>query len=136
MKLPGIALMAIGLLTPPAFADVCVSKPLKVTRVCGVVVDPSGEPIANARLSVLKNGMPLSSSSSDSEGRFDFAVTESGQYELELAARGFVPANYHLTLQHASKSCSTGLRIQIALPSIHCGEGDIKKIKMPPATHQ
>jgi hypothetical protein len=91
--------------------------------------------MANAKISVLKDGTSISSSNSDSNGRSDFGITQAGHYELDLAAVGFEPARYQLTLQHPSKSCSTGLRVKMALPSIHCGGGDIRKIKMPLATH-
>jgi hypothetical protein len=126
----GIILTALVLTVEHADADVCVYKPPKVRRVCGMIVDSSGSPIPAVNVTVLKDGAALKNEKTDENGEFDFDLTQSGKYELDAAAPGFQHARYQLTVSKPIDSCKHALRIDMAVGGIHCG-GDIREMKNP-----
>jgi hypothetical protein len=105
-------------------ADVCVYKPPKVQRVCGVIVDADGRPIPNVNVSVLKEGTALNTSTTDGTRQVDFDSIQSGKYELDAAVAGFQHARYQLTVSKPADSCKHALQVKMAVGSIHC-DGDI-----------
>jgi hypothetical protein len=131
----GIVLMAVVLQFEYADGDVCVYKPPKVRRVCGMIVDSSGRPIPAVKVTVLKDGTAVKNDATDENGEFDFEAIQPGKYELDAKIPGFQPARYQLTLSKPTNSCKHALRIEMEVGSIHCG-GDIHETKSPLArTH-
>ena len=106
-------------------ADVCVYKPPKVNRVCGVIVDPDHRPIPNVNVSVLKDGTPFKTATTDSAGEFDLDAIRPGKYELDAEIAGFDHARYELTVSKPSNTCKRALEIEMAVGAVHCG-GDIR----------
>ena len=115
----------------PAIGDVCAYKPPKVRRVCGTVVDPSGEPVAKAGIRLLRNGDVVVKTNADQHGEFDLEVREPGKYELDTTASGFVEGRYELTLQHPERSCKNALRVELFVPTTSTCGGNIMKTKTP-----
>ena len=106
-------------------ADVCVYKPPKVKRVCGVIVDSSHRPIPNVNVSVLKDGATVKVARTDSAGEFDLDAILAGKYELDIKIAGFVHSRYELTLSKPSDTCKHALEIEMEVGGVHCG-GDIR----------
>lgn len=67
-------------------ATTCVGlPPLKpVHRICGVVFFPSGDRIANARVTVLQAGKEIAAQETDNNGKFSFDHLEAGSYEIRV----------------------------------------------------
>ena len=126
----GVILTALVLTAEHADADVCVYKPPRVRRVCGMIVDGSGSPMPGVNVTVLKNGTALKNEKTDENGEFDFDVKQSGKYELDAEAPGFQRARYELTVFKPTDSCKHSLRIDMMAGGIHCG-GDIRETKNP-----
>jgi hypothetical protein len=124
----GIVLMAVIMTAEHAAADVCVYKPPKVRRVCGVIVDQSGVPIPAVKVTVLKDGTAVKSGTTDESGEFDFDTIQSGKYELDATVLGFQHARYQLTVLKPTNSCKRALRIEMVIPSLRCG-GEIRETK-------
>ena len=112
-------------------ADVCVYKPPKVRRVCGVVLDQSGRPIPGVRVMVLKNGTTVRTATTDEVGEFDFSGLQAGKYELDAALAGFQHARYQVSLSKPTNSCSHALRVQMAVVGIHCEGNGIRETGRP-----
>jgi len=111
-------------------ADVCVYKPPKVQRVCGVIVDADGRPISNVNVSVLKEGTALKTTTTGRTGEFNFDSIQSGKYELDAAVAGFQHARYQLIVSNPTNSCKHAQQVQMAVGSIHC-DGDIRVTNRP-----
>ena len=67
-------------------ATTCVGLPsLKpVHRICGVVFFPSGDRIANAKVTVLQAGKEIAAQETDNDGKFSFDPLETGSYEIRV----------------------------------------------------
>jgi hypothetical protein len=126
----GVVLAAVVLTVEHADADVCVYKPPKVRRVCGMIVDSDGRPITDVKVTVLKDGMTVKNARTDETGEFDFDGIEAGKYELDATANGFQHARYQLTVLKPTNSCKHALRIGMVVGGIHCG-GDIRETNAP-----
>jgi hypothetical protein len=122
----GVVLTAVVLAVERADADVCVYKPPKVRRVCGMIVDSDGRPISDVNVAVLKDGTTVKNATSDEAGEFDLGGIQAGKYELDATATGFQHARYQLTVLKPTDSCKHALRIEMVVGGIHCG-GDIRE---------
>ena len=112
-------------------ADVCVYKPPKVRRVCGVILDQSGSPIAGVRVMALKDGTAVQTATTDEVGEFDFSGLQAGKYELDAAVAGFQHAQYKVSLSKPTNSCKHALRIQMAVGGVHCESDGIHETERP-----
>ena len=112
-------------------ADVCVYKPPKVRRICGVIVDPHGLALPGVEVTILRGADTVAASTTADAGAFNFDVMEAGKYELDVKARGFTPARYQLTLLRPTESCRNALRVEMEIPSVHCVGDTIRETKKP-----
>ena len=55
----------------------------------GRVLDPLGGAIANAKVTLMRDGQPVTDASSDASGRFALAATDAGRYRVHVEAQGF-----------------------------------------------
>jgi hypothetical protein len=91
------------LLPSPIFsATTCVAlPPLKpVHRICGVVFFPSGERIANAKVTVLQGGKEIAVQKTDSDGKFSFDRLKAGSYEIQIQVEAVPVAATNVLLFH------------------------------------
>jgi|SRR5437660_6092447 len=81
-------LAALLLSLPPAICcpTTCVGlPPLKpVHSICRVVFFPSGDRIANAKVTVLQAGKEIAVQETDNDGKFSFDHLEAGKYEIRV----------------------------------------------------
>jgi hypothetical protein len=125
-----VVLLIAGLAIQPLKGDVCVYKPPKVRRICGVIVGDDGRPIPNVKVSVLKEETTVKTTTADDTGEFDFDGIAAGKYEFDADIAGFQHARYQLTLSRPTNSCTHGLRVEMIIAGIHCG-GDIRVTNRP-----
>jgi hypothetical protein len=124
-------LVAAVFLPSDSGADVCVYKPPKVQRVCGVMVDPSGIPLSGATVTVLQNGLAVGTVITDESGEFDFDVKQPGKCELDATLAGFQHARYQLTLSKPTSTCKDALQVRMDVGSLHCEGDGIRETKRP-----
>jgi hypothetical protein len=112
-------------------ADVCVYKPPKVRRICGIIVDQQGVAIPGVAVRILKDATTVATSATAETGEFNFDVMEPGKYELDTMAPGFKHARYQLTLSTPSKSCKNALLVKMEVGGVHCEGDTIRETKKP-----
>jgi hypothetical protein len=112
-------------------ADVCVFKPPKVRRICGIIVDQQGNAIPRVAVTILKAATAIATAATPDSGEFNFDVIEPGNYELETMAPGFKQARYQLTLSRPTKSCNNALLVKLKVGGIHCESDSIRETKKP-----
>src|SRR5690348_13303576 len=83
-------------------AATCVGlAPLKpVQRICGVVFFPSGDRVANAKVTVLQAGKEIVTQNTDKDGKFSFNHLEAGNYELRVHVEAVPVAATGVVLVH------------------------------------
>src|SRR5215472_12864815 len=89
--LPLVSLLVILLLslTPAISSTTCVGLlPLKpVHRICGVVFFPSGDRIANAKVTVVQGEKEVAVQETNENGEFSFAGLKSGKFEIRVEVK-------------------------------------------------
>jgi iron complex outermembrane receptor protein/vitamin B12 transporter len=61
--------------------------------VTGVVVDQLGGVVANAKVTLTRDGQRVADATSDAEGRFTLVVSDAGRYGVDVSAQGFSAAH-------------------------------------------
>ncbi len=126
----GVACAFVALTAVQLPADVCVYKPPKVRRICGVIVDPMGFAVPRVQVTILRGEDTVAASTTDEMGEFDFDGIQAGKYKLDATISGFQDASYQLTVFKPTTSCKHALRIEMLAGGIHCG-GDIRRTNEP-----
>jgi hypothetical protein len=97
----------------------CVFRTVSVSRVQGTIVDPLGEPIANAEVKPNVENDVLASAKTDDYGRFIIPAAP-GKYELHANARGFYPGfapiNVGSDLVRAIRPTHLWMILEVGLP--------------------
>ena len=106
-----------------ALADVCVYKPPSVRRIVGVVVDPSGEAIPGAEITIRRDGRIIKSITTKESGEFVFDSLPQAEYGIHVTANWFQNAFYKVRLPRPRKSWDRKLRIELGIGELHCGGG-------------
>ncbi|MCU1255710.1 MAG: putative TonB-dependent receptor [Candidatus Angelobacter sp.] len=76
----GLAL-ALALTTSSAFAD--------GSNIHGIVTDPLGAVVPGAQVELLRQGKPISATTTDSEGKYRFSPLPPGRYQVKTTAPSF-----------------------------------------------
>jgi hypothetical protein len=107
-----------------SLADTCIILPLKPVRhVCGIVVNPAGERISNARLTLLKGGAEFAIVETDANGKFDFKGVAAGDYVLRASMRGYVEVQSTIKIVKPAETCRQTLEVMLPVSMLHCGGG-------------
>jgi hypothetical protein len=105
------------LLLPAGFssATTCIAlPPLKpIHKAFGVVIDPSGEPIPNAKVAVLKDGREVVATQTGMDGKFSFDQLEAGHYDIQVDANGFRSACSSIVVVKPTVKGKQGLEVQL-----------------------
>jgi hypothetical protein len=111
-------------------ATECIAlPPLKaIHRVCGFVSDPSGAPVADAKLTILKDGNEVATMQSGADGRFAFEELKAGKYEMRVDAKGFVTAVSSIVLVKPGAACKKELSVLLGV-GMSCSSISLDKPK-------
>jgi len=123
-----VAIVSTVLLCSAA-ADICVDETQKIRRVSGLVVDANNYPIANVKVTLLKNQTAERAAKTTDDGTFVFGELPPGDYELDFSIPMFRYARYRITVTKAAR-ISDILRIEMAVGGVTC-EGNIRTMKQP-----
>jgi|SRR5271166_3643392 len=124
-----IAGMILVVSTGTAAANVCVTKRIKsLARTCGSVIDAVGEPIPNAKVTILKDGTEVAETQTDDGGKFSFETLKEGTYEIRVRANGFQTFGFRIVAVKPARKCKRTLRITLSVGYSSCA-GDVQLIK-------
>jgi hypothetical protein len=120
MGKPVLAIIIVFLLFCPSdisSATECIAlPPLKgIHHVCGFVSDPSGASVADAKVTVLKDGNEVATMQSGADGRFAFEELKAGKYDMRVDAKGFVTAVSSIVLVTPGGGCKKELDVLLGV---------------------
>ena len=103
--------------------------------VTGRVVDPQGAAIANAEVTLIGSGRPLSGRSAV-DGTFSFEGVADGPHTLRVTAAGFSPAQQALRIDSATRALTIALTVgelreDVSVRGLLVGTGAIGKTTLP-----
>jgi hypothetical protein len=132
-----LAVIVIGflLLFPSdiSYATECIAlPPLKpIHHVCGFVVDPSGEPIPNAKVTILKDANEVATMQTSPDGRFAFEQLKPGSYSIRVDANGFLSALSTIVLVAPGAACKKelGVLLEVGMGCSTVSLGKVRKNK-------
>lgn len=116
----GFGLLVLLAMAGGASADECVEIPYPkkpLSHVCGVIVDPSDETVANAKVQIraVKDDSALAEVQSDSNGRFSFGMLKEGSYQIRVVAKGFSTFQVPIRVHNPKERCKASLKVTLAL---------------------
>ena len=112
----------------PLGADTCLApkNPVPATVVCGHVMDPIGETVADVELQLVSKGTIVAKVNTDADGNFMFGPLQMGEYDLTTKSDGwhlFWPVK--ITSSKPSKVCKKPLEVVLGIKV--CGQSVSKK---------
>ncbi len=98
-------------------ATECVALPplRQIHHVCGFVSDPSGASVADAKVTILKDGSEVATMQSGADGRFAFEELKAGKYDMRVDAKGFVTAVSSVVLEKPGARCKKELDVLLGV---------------------
>lgn len=66
----------------------CAAALKPIHHVCGFVVDPFGQPVARATVTILIDSEEIASMQTSADGSFTFDQLKSGSYNIRVQATG------------------------------------------------
>jgi hypothetical protein len=88
-----------------------VVKPIH--HVCGFVIDPSGQAVSDAKVTVLNGDLEIASVQTSKDGTFELDDLKAGTYYISVRKTGFVTAYSPITLTAPSKKCKNELGVAL-----------------------
>lgn len=113
-------LMMSLLITSDVRANVCVYKTIKLRQIIGVIVDPDGRPVRDAKVVVIKDQVQTVEQLSKEDGTFVFDSVSAGKYEIQVIARGFRSTDYPVTVYSPTAHYNRSMRIELAVGGEDC----------------
>jgi hypothetical protein len=132
-RLPSlIAWILLLLLAGPSWGNECFAPPpLKpIHRVCGIVINLLGEPLSDAKVTVLQDGREIASRQTSKDGKFSFEQLPAGNYDIKVVAHDYLSANFSIVIARSAVKCKRALQVLLAVGSCGGGIGEIKPSKM------
>jgi hypothetical protein len=120
-----LAVVGVGLIllapTRTSCANECVALRVKpIRQICGIVFDPRGERIPNARVTVLDGETQVVVSQTDKDGHFSFENLKAGNYDIRVEADGYSSAWSPIVLVNPSGKSKRGLRVVLNPGGMAC----------------
>ena len=85
------------------------------SRVCGIVTDPQGAPVPNARVTISRVGVESRDLETGNSGTFVFDKVELGVYELQVEAPGFSTQRSRIRIVSRRRKCQRPVRIALQI---------------------
>jgi hypothetical protein len=101
-------------------------KPLRC--VCGKLTDATGGPVPGVIVKVVKDGTEVASLKTGQDGKFKFVELNSGNYELNAQADGYLIFRSPIVVAKPEKRCRRGLAIFLDTGGLEsCGSRVMKQ---------
>jgi hypothetical protein len=110
-----LALLLLVTLPGQSFGNECSPEPVKPAEcVCGSVINPAGELVANAKVTVLQGTTELASMQTGPDGKFSFEHLQAGNYEIRAKAEYYQTTRSAVVLRNPSKNPKRVLQVVLA----------------------
>jgi hypothetical protein len=104
-------------------AGECRMEPIKpIHCVRGIVIDPSGGRISNARVTILRGGTGIVSMRTYADGKFSFDRLEAGDYEIQVEANSFKTARSSIVVVAPVSKCKWVMQVILGF-GMECDTG-------------
>ena len=118
-KIPFASIIVGFLLLVPtelSHATTCTLLPIKPIRyVCGIVLNQLGEPIPNAKVTILEGITELASVQTNNDGKFSFEQLKAGKYDILVQADFYKSARASIVLVRPATKCKRTLQVTLAV---------------------
>jgi Carboxypeptidase regulatory-like domain len=91
-----------------------------VSHICGRLIDPIGDPIAHAKIQILKDDVVVAEVESDEKGNFSFGDLKEGNYIFCPQAPGFYHFSFPISVRKPNRKCGRSLEVLLR-PMGPCG---------------
>jgi Carboxypeptidase regulatory-like domain len=99
-----------------SYATTSIALPVKpIRRVCGIVRDLTGDPIPNAKVTVLKGEAEVVVVQAGEDGKFSCGRLEAGNYNVRVQADGFNTARSSVVIVKPTAKCVEGLEVRLSV---------------------
>jgi hypothetical protein len=101
-------------------ATTCIGlPPLKPLHpICGVVLVPSGDRIANAKVTVIQGGKEIAVQETGDDGKFSFVQLKAGNYEIQVRVNGLGVASTQVVLVHPEAKPKREIAVIMSLSGV------------------
>jgi carboxypeptidase family protein len=98
----------------PSTTEICKEVHLKPLHcVCGIVINALGEPVARARVTILRDGTGRAAIKTGEDGKFSFDDLKAGNYEVQVQAEGFRTFQFPIVLVKPDSKCKRALEVEL-----------------------
>jgi len=127
-----ISVILLLILAGPSWGNECFAPPpLKpIHRVCGIVINPLGEPLSGAEVTILQDGREVASQQTSKDGKFSFEQLPAGNYDIKVVAHDYPSANFSIVIVRSAVKCKRALQVLLAVGSCGGGISEVKPGKM------
>jgi Carboxypeptidase regulatory-like domain len=122
---------AVFLLPSTALANEAICKPQKtkkVSRLCVVVINQTGGPQADVRLTVFDGEKQIAEGTTGEDGKFSFDTLEAGSYQVKVHHDGFKDDQFPIVVTNSGKKCKHAVQVLVYVGWIPC-TGVVRLIK-------
>ena len=107
---------------PRAYAaSTCPPPPdMTMSRLQGTIVGPSGVPVPQIAVKVLRDGIPLNQAATDDKGRFEFKGLAPGYVDVRIQFLGTKSVDLHVRIKRAGWFHSSRLHVVLGLSGTRC----------------
>jgi hypothetical protein len=112
-------------------ASVCVTtKPFVLRHICGIILDPAGQPIPGAQVTVSnEQDQGRQEAIAGSDGRFSFPKIPAGKYVIRVHTEMTLPAAISIVVKRPVEVNRCDKSLQIKMPLDYCPTVSIEKRK-------
>jgi Carboxypeptidase regulatory-like domain len=100
---------------------ICSQKPVKpIQRICGIVIDQSGAPVAHVKVTMLKGETELVAVETGDDGKFSFDGLNAGSYDVQAQEKGFHTFRFPIVLVKPGERCKRALEVELIVGGEAC----------------
>jgi len=119
--LPLVLAAGLGGATRAHAASACPPPPdMTMSRLQGTVVGPSGVPVPQIVVKVLRDGIPLNQAVTDNKGRFEFKGLAPGNVNVRIQFLGTKSLDLHLRIKRGGLFHTSRLHVVLGLSGTRC----------------
>ncbi len=119
--LPLLLVSSLGGATPMYAASTCPPPPeMTMSRLQGTIVGPSGVPVPQIVVKVLRDGIPLNQAATDDKGRFEFKGLAPGYVSVRIQFLGTKSLDLHVRVKRGGLFHTSRMHVILGLSGTRC----------------